>query len=67
MPSYEHKQQAPADLSVFCVNGCSAMVGFVYDITAEAAGYKENGGEGLKNCQAQVKNLQQSTLTFMRA
>lgn len=42
-------------------------VGFVYNITAGAAGYKENEREGLKNCQAQVKKLQQSTLTFMRA
>lgn len=42
-------------------------VGFVYNITTGAAGNKENERERLKNCQAQVKKLQQSTLTFMRA
>lgn len=55
MPSYEHKQQAPADLSVLCVYGCSA------------SWFCVRRREGLKNCQAQVKKLQQSTLTFMRA
>lgn len=63
MPSYEHKQQAPADLSVLCVYGCSAS----WFCLRHCSGGRRGRRKGLKNCQAQVKKLQQSTLTFMRA
>lgn len=52
-------------ICLFCVFMDVLPVGFVYDIAA--GGGAERGRKGLKNCQAQVKKLQQSTLTFMRA
>lgn len=51
-------------ICLFCVFMDVLPVGFVYDIAAGGVG---GGRKGLKNCQAQVKKLQQSTLTFMRA
>lgn len=51
-------------ICLFCVFMDVLPVGFVYYIAAGGGG---GGRKGLKNCQAQVKKLQQSTLTFMRA